>query len=117
MTYEHGTMPLEEALDLHSVDYYCPMREVYPKMEGEGEDCWHQDDGILTCWEWVDILRESMEKDGWTGPPIFVREPTEHQKTRDLANGHHRLMAAMQAGFTEVPFCHDWSESGGQGWK
>lgn len=52
----------------------------------------------------VDVIATSMEKNGWDGPPVCVREGVLH-------NGHHRAIAAYMVGLKEMPVTDDWDES------
>ena len=49
----------------------------------------------------VDNLAKNMRIKGWEGPPIKV---FEHNGTRYVLDGHHRLAAARQAGISEIPY-------------
>ncbi|MBK6693907.1 MAG: ParB N-terminal domain-containing protein [Myxococcales bacterium] len=46
-------------------------------------------------------IERSMNASGWNGPPIKV---FEHNGTKYVLDGHHRLAAARQARLPEVPY-------------
>lgn len=63
-------------------------------------------------WQYEGIL-ESLAEDGFLDP-IFVHLPgarlARNNKHAVLGNGHHRLVAAYDLGYTHVPVTHDPDE-------
>lgn len=105
------SMPLEDVLDLLSGDYDVPMRSVRLLMEAEpdNEFCWHSEDGYTSCVEFIDHLAARMREHGWNGPPVCITG-------QNLSNGHHRVLAAQDAGLQDIPYTNDWEASGGPAW-
>ena len=95
---EQRTMPIEAVLDLRSGDHGGIMRQ-FPDGPSRSGWYWGRSD-----YERVDVIAESMTKNGWDGPPICVTEGT-------VNNGHHRTIAAYMVGLTDIPVTDDWDGS------
>ena len=102
------SMPLEDVMALWSNDYEVSVREIRAEMT-TGEDCWHSEDGFDECHEFIHHLTSRMREYGWAGPPVCIVGGT-------LTNGHHRVLAAQEAGIKNIPYTDNWKESGGQSW-
>lgn len=103
-------MPLDDVLDLWSGDYDLPVREIRAEMDANsGQDCWHSEAGYGLCHEFIHHLATDMRERGWSGPPVCITG-------RNLTNGHHRVMAAQDAGLQDIPYTKDWEASGGPSW-
>lgn len=118
-------LPVQVALDMPAADYNGEtLRDEY-----NAEDKRNDGDGF-------EDLRDSIVEDGWLDP-VSVDVPDETGKgngrwyqftkyvapdwdRRALGNGHHRVLAALDLGYTHIPATADpvqaWRRSGPQAW-
>lgn len=58
-----------------------------------------------------DLLKEHLQKGGGLNHPVFYCPPDEYNHQGYLSNGHHRVCAAVDAGFTHIPYnSEEWGD-------
>lgn len=99
------------------VEGYASIEEILQGRSGDFGRC-HTCDKYL-CKHHLDykrqdasykVLVQHFRNGGMINQPISY-----HPEHKSQGNGHHRLVAAYDAGFTHIPYSSDWGESDWEG--